>query len=142
MPSLKTSTWMSREADPCCRAQTLQKECRLIQISLPSHMWTELRHKTMIPPGLIKQNKSTFNCPIQLPRRGYPMFKMRLTIQVTCLPHMWRIQITTMSTWINLMGLIHLLFHMRKHDQPMMIHGVVNQTQSPYLEPRRQFLRI
>ena len=65
------------------------------------------------------------------------MFKMRLTIQVTCLPHMWRIQITTMSTWINLMGSIHLLFHMRKHNQPMMIHEVVNQTQSLYLEPRR-----
>ena len=72
MPSLKTSTWMSREADPCCRAQTLQEKCRLIQISLPSHMWTELRHKTMISPSLIKQNKSTFNCPIQLPRRGVP----------------------------------------------------------------------
>lgn len=134
MPSPKTSTWMSQEADPCHRAQMNIGSFR-------SHMWTEWRHKTMIPPGLIKQNKSTFNCPMQLPRRGYPMFRMRLTIQVTRLSHMWRIQITTMSTWINLMGLIRLLFYVRKHDQPMMIHGVVNP-QSPYLEPRRQFLRI
>ena len=35
-----------------------------------------MEHKMMTPPGLIKQNKKTFICPMQLSRKRYPTSRM------------------------------------------------------------------
>jgi len=112
-------------------------EHRLIQIPYVDRMEAQNND----PSWFNQTEQEYFQLSYATPKEGVPNVQNEANNSSNTPLHMWRIQITTMSTWINLMGLIRLLFYMRKHDQPMMIHGVVNP-QSPYLEPRRQFLRI
>ena len=68
-------------------ALTLQEIYQLILIFHLLYTWIEWRFKIMIPSRPIKLNKKYFICLIYLPRRGHPMFKIRLIVQRTYLPH-------------------------------------------------------
>jgi len=99
------------------------------------------RMEAQNPPGQIKWKWRTFNCHTQLPRRGCPMFRMRLTVQMTCLPHMWKMWILVIRTWINLMALSCYLFLIQNYNQLIQIYRMANQILFLFLEPQKPFIR-